>query len=832
MNKSSTVDKLYKQNTTMGSETAKTTVFRDGTTQWHVAFPSTQDETRDIAMHDDVALGDFFQRPIYSASFSWDPTAVTPFFQAFDPWSAFFNNTRVSNRVSNFNLMSCKLRVKFMVSGNGFYYGRLLAHYDPLSSGNTVSGYGGAATTRTCIQASQALHAFIDPTESQGCEFTLPFIYPLDALELTTASQLGTLGSMYVRELQPLKHANGGTDPINITVFIWAEDMKLSIPTTVNFVGVTPQAGIYDDVTPQGGDEYGAGPISMVASAVASAAGRLVKLPVIGKYARATEMVSSSMGQIARLFGYSRPVAIEASKTVKPDLVSKLAVTDIADHSSKLTVDSKQELTIDPRVIGIDAPDELTIAYLASKQSYLTQFVFATTAAAGALLFESRVTPMQYDYASPAWFPTPSAWVGGAFAFWRGTMKYRFQIVASAYHRGRIAVTWDPSIMTGTVVPNMVYTRIVDLADERDFTFEVPWGNARHFLPVLPMSSTVPFVTAIHYATASPNANGVVSVTVLNELTSPSVLVNNDIRINVFTSMCEDAEFAAPVELPPWTFSNINGIQTQSGTFDDVTPQAGDVEDAEQDSNSPAMGAAVESMGPCMEGPDATSSVYFGESVKSFRSLLKRFNYWGSYVSPATTAGCWSLYLADFPPARGYYINAGHSDGTNPVNYSSMTMINYLAPGFLACRGGIRRKYLFNGPMGDTQAYMRATRLDGLSTTAAYTGSVIAPTTTTISARAQARVKMLGSGTGGSAVTSTIQQPVLEVELPYYKNERFDNPRQPSGATAVGGTARLHHQVFIDQPAGVNFVDIFVAAAEDFTLIGFQGFPPIRQALL
>lgn len=826
-NKSSTVEKLYKQSGAIGAESSQTTVFRDGTTQWHVAFPPAWDETRDIAMHDDVALGDFFQRPIYSSSFVWDPAAITPFFQAFDPWSAFFNNTRVSNRVSNFKLMSCKLRVKFMVSGNGFYYGRLLAHYDPLSSVNTLSGYQSGATTRTCIQASQGLHAFIDPTESQGCEFTLPFIYPYDALDLTVPFQLSELGSMYVRELQPLKHANGDTSPINITVFIWAEDVKLSVPTTANFVGVTAQSGDYD-ITPQG-DEYGTGPVSMVASAVASAAGKLSMVPVIGRYMRATQMVSGAMGQVARLFGYSRPVAIESSKIVKPDLISKLAVTDVADHSCKLTVDSKQELTIDSSVVGITTPDELTVAYIAGKQSYLTQFPFSTSAAPGTLLWENRVSPMQFDYTTQLWFPTASAWVTEAFGYWRGTVRYRFQVVASAYHRGRLAVTWDPSTMTGTVVPNIVYTKIVDLADERDFTFEVPWGNGRHFLECPLMTSTVPFVSGgVHYPAQLPTCNGVVSVTVLNELTSPSVLVNNDIRINVFTSMCEDVEYAAPRQLREWTYANAPGVQPQSCDFERIVPQGEDINDVVEDSNSPAMPAPTETMGVCDTGPDATSGVYFGETVKSFRSLLKRFNYWGALVSPAATPGTWSSIIADFPPARGYYINGAHVDGANFINYSNMTMINFLAPCFLACRGGIRRKYLLNQPDGAGQTYMRVARLDGLAQTTAYAGAVGAYTAGTPSLRAKERVTNIRSGTGGAAITSCLQQPVLEVELPYYKNERFDSPRQPSGANAVGGTARLHHTLTVDQGAGTTFVDVYVAAAEDFTLIGFQGPPPVR----
>lgn len=812
----------------VGSDANRTTVFRDGTTQWHVSFPPGEDATRDVAIHDDVSLASFFERPIYQANYVWDPASASPFFQALDPWTAFFSNPRVSNRVSNFALLKCRLRVKFMISGNGFYYGRLLAHYDPLATYNTVSGYASGATTRTCIQASQGLHAFIDPTESQGCEFTLPFIYPYDAVDLTT-TDLSTLGSMYVRQLQPLKHANGDINPVSISVFIWAEDVKLSIPTTQNSNGITAQGGDYG-VTTQG-DEYGMGPVSMVASSIAAAAGRLSRLPVIGRYMRATEMAGGAMSQIARLFGYSRPVVIVPSITMKPDLISKLAVTDVGDHSSKLTVDSKQEVSIDPHIVGLGAPDELVISHIASQSSYLTQFPWTTTVGQGTLLWETRVTPITYDYSAGVWNLTACAFAALPFSYWRGTMRYRFQIVASAFHKGRLAITWDPKIMSGTVVPNLLYTRVVDLANERDFTIDVCWGNPRHFCATTGLSTTVPYVTALHYATTlATTTNGVLSVTVLNDLTSPTSTVNNDIAINVYVGMCPDAEFAAPNNsIANFTFAPTNGIQTQGGTFDhNIVAQAGEYGDAPtSEPNDPGTCMAAETLGECMSTSDPTDAVYFGERVSSFRQLLKRFSYWGVLASPGTTAGTWQYSLGDAPPARGFYVNGMFTNGTNNVNYCNTTMLTYLSPAFLATRGGYRRKYVLTSPAANLQSYMAVDRLPSGISNFTASNAFVADVVTTPAARAIARVNSRPEGMSGKAITSITQMPVLEVELPFYSNSRFDNPRQPSGRAAVGGLQVRGHMLSVDQLSGTPYVDVYVAAAEDFTLIGFQGCPPL-----
>lgn len=809
------VENLYKNTVISGAEQAQTTVFNDGSAQWHVAFPSGEDETRGVAVHDNLNLKDFFERPVYAANYSWDPASATPFFQVIDPWSTFFNNARVANRVSNYNLLSCKLRVKIMLSGNSFYYGRLLAHYDPLANYNKVASYASGSTTVTCVQASQGLSAFIDPTESQGCEFTLPFVWFYDTLSLPEGD-LSDMGKLYIRQLEFLKHANGSIDPINISVFIWAEDVSVSIPTTTNMLGITAQAGEYDDEIRTQGDEYGSSPVAAMASSMAAAAGKLSGMPMIGKYAKATSIASGAMASIAAMFGFSRPLQVENYTSMRPALISQLALTNVGDMSQKLAVDAKQELSIDPSIIGIGAPDELALVHMASQQSYLTQFAWTTTRIGGALLWEARVTPTIYDYVAPNWYVPACCFTALPFTYWRGTMRYRFQIVASAFHKGRLAITWDPYSMSGTIQPNLVYTRVIDLSNERDVIVDIPWGSTKHYLNTLALTATKSFQTAGHYAANIISTNGAISVTVVNELTSPNSTVNNDISINVYVSMCEDADFAVPNDrIRGYSYAYLAGVQTQAGEYEDTGDQ-------------PQPEAASETLEPCLPMADHSTSVYFGEKLSSFRQLIKRFAYLGPMFAPAATAGDALYELSDFPAARGFYILGLDTDGTNRVNNVYTTIMTYLAPAFIASRGGIRRKYLYNSTVASPPGYMTVSRSDP--------GAVIpskgmaADVTTNSYLFSKNRVaNQIGSALYGAALTSITQQPILEVELPYYKNERFDTARWPSGAAGIGGQGTLRHRLNVRQPAGTHFLDVYVAGAEDFTLIGFQGCPPISS---
>merc|ERR1711881_122584 len=155
------------------------------------------------------------------------------------------------------------------------------------------------------IAASQRPHVYLDPTNSQGGTLTLPFFWYKNALSIPE-QEWRDMGDIIIHGMQELKHANGATDQVTVSVFAWAEEVSLSIPTANEPGSLVPQMG--EIFTPQIQDEYGTGPISRPAGVVAKAAGALSNIPGIGMYARATEMAASTVSSIATMFGYSRPV--------------------------------------------------------------------------------------------------------------------------------------------------------------------------------------------------------------------------------------------------------------------------------------------------------------------------------------------------------------------------------------------------------------------------------------------------------------------------------------------------------------------------------------------
>lgn len=785
-----------------GTNTIQQTVsFVDDESGYSVSVPSAIDHTRYIANTDTATFKEFFSRPLIVPIGVWTPFSATPFTATLNPWTTFFTNPRVQNRTCNYAMMTCNLKVKFMINGNPFYYGRLMADYSPLFAfDNSTNDVLLTAACRTT--ASQRMHIFLDPTTSEAGTFTLPFVWYKNELSLVD-DDFQFLGLLSIRELNQLKHSSGSTIPVDISVAIWAEDVRLTAPTTSESASMVAQS-----------DEYSVGPISSVASAVSQAAGMLWSVPYIGPYARATSMVSTMASGIAKAFGYSRPVILEPNLPHRPTYVGNMVNCDAQDSSLKLSVDSKQELTIDPRVFGADLGDELVLSRLASIPSYLTGFNWTTAAAPGDFLYNIRVTPC-LSATSGGYYPTACNFVAKPFRYWKGTMRYRFQIVASAFHRGRIRVVYDPRRVT-SVESNVSFTRIIDLSKERDFTVDVAWAATRTWLTTDPYTSDVGNSSSAAAFSSSRVGftNGVLGLYVLNSLTSSDSAVANDISINVFVSMTDDAEFAVPTEV------NTAGFMPNYVRV----PQSLEYQ-SDESSNDPGVVQPGICLNECLV-PDASDLVYMGEKVSSFRQLLKRYTFYKSYYNNTTGSQAWVNVRSDFPMYPGY-TPAGEDFTTTsaPFTFAKQHLLHYLTPAFTGVRGSIRNKYIVHTTKPEEIANFTVNK--GLDTaTGTFNTAVF---TTSPSLYAKSRFTTATDTYAGAVVSPSIRQPVIETEHPYQFNWRFSMARAMTGSFSEAFPTAGTHIVSVTGPITVPVsMDRYCAVGEDFTLFWFCGAPPVN----
>lgn len=792
--------------------------FSDNESQFAYHVDSQPDATFGAADTGDTSLEHFFKRPIKIRSYEWSQSIGL--FEDFNPWQDYFENLRVINRISNFNLLRCKLCVKILINGTPFHYGRAIASYTPLPNVDDLTR-NRAFFLQDIIAASQRPHIYLDPTMSQGGELCLPFVWYNNALRIPQ-QDWRLMGSMNIREMNPLKHANDAQDPLTVSVFAWAEDVVLSIPTAGEPGSLSPQMGMLD--------EYKDAPISKPATLLAKVAGSLQSIPQIAPYARATEMAASTVASIAKMFGFSRPVELAPIVPYKPTLVGNMANTNVADTSVKMTLDCKQETTVDSRVMGLSGKDELAIKSIACRESYLTTFAWDVDSTTEQLLWNSYVNPMTWDSvgADNEIHLPACAFAALPFDAWRGTMNFRFQIVASSFHKGRLKITYDPYFQQSNEY-NVCYTHIIDIANERDFTVSMGWGQGKSMLNVAtPSGTSTLFDTTSALSPDTNNQhNGIISVYVVNELAVPNTTVNNDIEVNVYVSAGDDIEFYDPSSD---TMRDVTWFTPQIGLLE---PQIGEVDDHSPAESAPMKLESIDEMAATVNPTDMTDAVYYGDPITSFRQCLKRYNYHRFRAKPLIGYTLSNFRLNDFPDYRGFAPDAVDQPlAGNPFNYAKTTLVNYLTPAFVCRRGGMRWKYVREGDNEDSRG-----RLFQVNRIADSTGYLIAEEAVVpqnlgpAAVSAQMSRFMPHTWDGANSVTK-MQNPVQEIELPWYTNIRFF-PGKRSNNTAAN-FANFHTVTSImttaDDGTALAGWHAYNSVAEDFNLAFYTG-PPVMYLL-
>jgi hypothetical protein len=781
--------------------------------QWEVSVPGDYDVTRTMTDAVDSDLNNFFSRPIKIASYDWDPAVALS--QTFNPWNLFFTNPRVVNRICNFYLMRAKLHVKFVINGNSFYYGRAMASYRPLHNVDEMSKVR-AYNTRDLIEKSQRMHVYLNPTTCSGGELELPFVWFADNLNIVT-EDYNEMGEIDLDQITYLKSTQDTVEDLNITVFAWATDVVLSIPTNSEPGSIVPQMA----------DEY-QGVVSKPASVVAKVAEKLSTVPVLRPYALATQFAADAVAKVASIFGYCKPISLVPDTRIVFKNAGNLAETEGHDLSSKLAVDPKQETTIDSRVVGLNGVDELSVSYLASKESFLTTFQWDDSQAVDTLLFSIEVSPMQFDRYNPGsgdneYHVTPAAYVSQAFRYWRGSIKYRFMVISSAFHKGRLKFVYEPYKST-TDEYNTNYTEVIDVAETKDFTLQINWAQPEAYRSVSKITTLQERFSTSIFDPSVIFSNGVLHVYVVNELVGPST--TTDIEVAVFHSAGDDIQFAAP----------------HDGHIKDTifTPQM-NVDDGKVDDNPIASSPDMEVV-PEQQPSSLRDKVYFADPILSFRNLLKRFQFSTVFFfgGIGTDGSFYRLLYPKHPIYRGFYTSSPDDNdfpavGT-PFNYSHNTLFNWLTPMFLCRRGGLRHKLMLSEYVYTDTA-----------TPTSYQRQPLA-----IASRADdghlgwEELQYFDNGSPGVQHDALLTMPmglvgmdgrqpdnngVVEVEHPYYSQYRFYPARQDDLRKDRSGTAnysKMDRALYSFRSLfAYSHVFLYVAAAEDFTLAYFQNTPVI-----
>lgn len=765
--------------------TSQTVAFLDNDPGVGVTAESLDDEIALVDGTEDLQLGSFLSRPTRIASDTWTAAEFIGVKAAYDPWSLFLGNTVIQRKLQNFAFLRGTMHTKVIINGTPFQYGALRVVYSPLEgfTHNKVRGTVGVPQGEL-ISYSQQPGFFVFPQANAGGELELPFVLHKNWLDITSAAEVAKMGTLRTIIYAPLASAvAGGSTAVTIHIYAWM--------TNVLLMGSTMKLNL------QAKDEYQEGLISSPATAVANIASTLTRVPILGRFARATEIGANSLAAIARLFGYTNAPVIENVSGFMPLNGPMLASAHIGTAAQKLTLDPKQELSIDPRPHGAGSEDELSLAYLKKKESFFYVTSWQTSDLAGAQIFNMRVNPALMQTAAITnvggmtvanrVYHTPLSYIGEMFKQWRGGLVLRIKVVATKFHKGRLKISYDPRGDIAATNPdeNMVYTQILDIGEQDDLEIEMPFHQDVSWLDY-DRSLQENYSYNGHLTPRIGTDNGTLSIRVLNTLTAPA---SGTVNIMFFIRAADDFEFANPAD-------HIGGSAAAY-----PTPSFFEVQAEDHTELVPTRVILGKSTQP---SPDRYGLNY-GECVTSLRTLIHRSVLQDTAWVNSVAANAIQIihkvfkimpYTPGFVP--GTWLTSAQKvvaiAGNAPYAFNCMPHIPYIAGMFLGYRGSTTYTVTPGLDRYGDVTDMRVTRTT--DPTAAnervyFNGAGILASSTLGQRTAFANVSGYPvNGLSGMAITATQTNGSLVFNLPDFKRFNFSlvDPTVYSVGTAEDGT--------------------------------------------
>lgn len=620
------------------------------------------------------------------------------------------------------------------------------------------------------------------------------------------------LGDFRIQSFAPLRSTSSdvATEPISISIYAWFENVELAGSTNL-----APQSGrgrkIRRKPRPKeramaglaaiadGHDEYADGPVSRVATAISKASGEMSQIPVIGPFMRATELGAGAVSRVASWFGFTNVPVIDNVAPMKNEPFGGYSSAEVAAPTAKLTLDPKNELSIDSRTVGLDGTDEMALESILTRDAYFAQFNWNQTSNTNTTLFQIACSPHNLCNASLTanWInPVPVAHVSQTFQYWRGDFRFRFVVLCSQFHRGRLQIAYEPA---GGVSPDETVnlTQIFDMGKSSVMDFDVPYSQGVAFLQTQRLTTNPNYTP--NFIGSNAQDNGTLTVSVLNKLSAP--IPDAPVTILVYVSAAPDFEFMGPTAPP-------DDLQWTSQAYETL-----EMDDAED------------------ESPEI-NVVYGGETVKSLRTLMHRHCYLRSVIAGAE--GYESISWM-YPIAKQYNndtrgINTAAS-GDN-VNYVANTFEAWYAPCYAGKRGSMYWAINMNSDETAQVSITRGVKNDPI-TVGGYDITYTPPSDPNgFAFSSMNRKDDMGNG---AAVYNTQTQTGVTALVPFISNLRFIGT-QPSyqdtvGDPRIGGTRAQSFKLVAESLESTSKeLDFHCACGPDYSLFFWIGAPTISIA--
>jgi len=322
-----------------------------------------------------------------------------------------------------------------------------------------------------------------------------------------------------------LKVADGITNSLTLTTWVYAEDSSVHVPIQYHDFNVEPTSLIE--------------PTSAITSLLENGS-NLIGNFATGNFGKGLRSGQGIIDNLGELFGFdypNRPLAPE--NTIKN--VETLANARGATRSERLALDPVSGHVADRE--ETTTSDEMDVNTIIKMPMLIYQSTFASTAAPQSILYYVPVTPSlaanigNYQTQETRQ-PTYLAYLSRFFCFWRGSIQFEFEFVATRFHSGKLLVgfipNFNPAGLTYQAISTATPSAVIDIQQTSKVSF------------VVPFQSTTPLkVTDLVADSVEEQILGYLVVAVQNQLTHASN-VAPEIDINLYVRAGEDFTFLVP----------------------------------------------------------------------------------------------------------------------------------------------------------------------------------------------------------------------------------------------------------------------------------------------
>ncbi len=529
-------------------------------------------------------LEDFLAKPIVLASGNFSTTDTYSFFNSLSmPYTALTNaqGAMYLNKLKGYFGFRANMRFKLVINANRFQQGRYMVGFTPLCSpGPTTSQLKNLAFNNmhnaSLVQRTTVPHVEIDLATATSAELLVPFMSPDNFYPLSdpiSGNDNYPLGYVNLYPYSPLVSPAGST-VASYTLYVSFEDIRL-------FGAASPQSGISDkEVTNKQN-----GIISGVALPFAEGFQRMSewKIPMLSEMAHDIGWVLNLIGGAASAFGFNKPI--------QGDSLTKMMILNNPSHSNVDGDSAVRTLSIFQRpgvndikgIFGSDY-DEMDFSYVVRKFAWFQTTSWTTSSVIGNLVNIPVRPSVGVVGLGGAIHFTPLAFVADQFEQWRGSIVFRFKLVKTEFHSGRLSFAFYPTDEVATYVSDPYYVNrvIVDIREHSEMEIVVPYISRKPW-------------------TQAGNPIGFLAVDVVDPLVAPAT-VSSSISILTEIAGGEDFEVALP-----------NSFQYGPIL---MTPQSGIDQSIFRSTIGDTSITSSKILG--------TSSCV-GDKITSFRALLKRF---------------------------------------------------------------------------------------------------------------------------------------------------------------------------------------------------------------